>query len=302
MPLSEAIAQQLITTNSTHSAKEQAALLGINYGMVKYYRSRLIKAGRLDPGQRAHHRPYTREDKILVEDLVSEGMPTALIAKRIGRTPGQVEDLIRSCGLTIRAIRQRVIAVRTLNQIAALFGVCYKAARKWVAMGWLKARRASKKTRHNTTVFLITDEALMAFLDIRAAWPSWDPDQMTDPVWRQEATERRRAAKGQWVRLSELALRLHYTAHAIAAWLNIGSWDVESIRWGYWRYVWVPDSGLPPCPPNQPRPVRFVKYHYPFERRCKDCGITILVHDTHERQHRVRCEACRYPTQRRKAA
>jgi transposase len=300
----EDIAVRLVETHSTMTVKEQAAELQISANIVRNYRALLIKQGRLDPRKRAGNRPYTLEEYQLVEAMLKDGMAWTLIAKKVGREPSSLEINFRKrYGKTIREVRSGEIAVRSQRQVALLFNVRECTVRYWAEMKWLEVRRNPRKKRSRKQLndgrkvgdrreYLIHDDAILSFLKVRAAWPSYEPAEITDRYWREEAEEIRAAAGGRWVKAISLAPQLCVAIGTLTNWLAHNRWPVETTMFNGW-FVWIPDKErLPPTPLELPR--RFEIRQYPATKMCRICGEPFLVANSREYDKRTTCgDSCR---------
>lgn len=208
-------------TWATMSCREQAAALGLPYGTVSNYRSLLIQAGIVHARDRRNHRPWTSDDIEWVETMISGGFNIRWIAGRLGRSISSVQAAVRfhSTHGSIDAIRnQSIIAVRSQRQVAALFCVSPYRIAQWIAHGWLVARYNHPRNiqpRSRRCQRLITDDAICAFLAVREAWPTYTPEQITDPDWRDRASELRTPDGYEWISTVDYARRTHYSRAAV---------------------------------------------------------------------------------------
>lgn len=209
----------LIRTHGYMTAVEQAAQLQCDYDAVCYQRQRLIRAGRIARETRAYRRPYTPDEDAEIGELARQGLSIRRIARKLDRTfssmvthitmdLGGIQNL-RSCDETAR--------VRTTTEVGELFGLTKNTVQKWIRLGWLKAS-STRKAKGRRPVALITDEALLAFMDKRDCWPAWHPAAITDPDWQAHGRDLRRA--GDWVMCAEIARTHDIRIARIYAWLR----------------------------------------------------------------------------------
>jgi DNA-binding transcriptional MerR regulator len=279
------------------TAPDLAAELGVHVATVRRYRQALIAEGRLLP----RHRRWTLADREQINDLVQQGRNLVQIAQALRVSEAALERALLRWGLTLRGLRRQEVQVRTLDGVADLLGVPRPRVRHWVAKGWLKARRNGTKNRSAKQIgrhggrigdrrhARINDLDIQDFLALRAAWPSWEPAAIPDPLWREEAEELRRAAGGRWVKLSELAQRWHYSPKSAPQWLRSGRWPVEHTSWANATYIWETDGVALLRPPERRMPK--LKYTYPLMRTCPACAGTYAVHSAAELHKKKTCGA-----------
>lgn len=230
-------------------------------------------------------------------EMIESGIPTRRIWAQTGLTRGQFHKRLKRAGLGIRDIRGSLMQVRSATAVGQLFGVDVGVVGNWIRFRLLAAQRApvlpsrKRKTRRggrvgNRTHMHITDSALMDFLALRKSWVCWEPAQITDPDWRSEAERLRAAATGHWEQANLLSRQLGYSDGVVAAWIDRGVWPVETTTYGPYRYVWVPNRGLPP-PPKRKRPGTL--HTYPRAKVCRICESTFFVDSSREYHKRVTC-------------
>ncbi|HEX6293388.1 MAG TPA: hypothetical protein VFZ66_29675 [Herpetosiphonaceae bacterium] len=189
-------------------------------------------------------RPWTPDEVQRVVDLLSAGYGMDYITATVQRSYNAIVcylRLVQPGGVT--AIRSDLLAVRSRIAVARLFGVAENRVDTWIQAGWLKARRNRRTQGHRRTKYLITDEAILTFLECRDAWVMWEADDITDPDWREHAREIRAAAGGRWVRTSEIPTYAdrfrHYSRSGAGSWVDRGL--LPSIKIQNVLYVWSAD-------------------------------------------------------------
>lgn len=191
------------------------------------------------PRKPKHYKASWGEQYGELQAMMQNGVSVASAANILGRTRHAIYTALYDHGDTLTELRGDTFAVRTVNQVAALFGVSHPTARDWVKLGWLTAAEngtrkqpGSQKPPH----FLITDLALMDFIALRISWPAWEPARIADTYWRNAAHDERYAAGGQWVRAVELMRRQHYSEKYVYHLVRTGRLEATKIR-NVW-YVW----------------------------------------------------------------
>lgn len=195
------------------------------------------------------YRRWTEEEIAALYDLAAEGLPLMAIAhqmlRQYGRAlSGTLHKVYQAGG--IAALRgNRQFLVRSQRQVAALFDEDPKLVRIWIDRGWLKADRYRSKRRaerrHGGPTKLISELALLAFLAVPEAWPSYDPARIADPDLRAEAARLRAEAGGGWVKVADIARQLHYTTWGLRrAWASYPH-PRRVTQWRGDNYLWAPD-------------------------------------------------------------
>lgn len=238
------------TTWSSHTAREQAAALGVSLGRVNQLRAQLLQRGLVDLYARRGRRFWTSEEADRLQTLLEDGCSVARSAEVLRRTPSAIYSAVRfhSPHETIDGIRdQPWAAVRSRRQVAALFGVSSWTVGRWIDHGWLVARRnAYSRARAQTyqRQYLITDTALRAFLTVREAWPDYPIEQITDADWRQLAAQARPANMGvllpdgsAWISVADYAARTRRRPEWI--WVQCRTAQLVARRVaGRWQICW----------------------------------------------------------------
>lgn len=195
------------------------------------------------------YRRWTDQEFAALRDLAAEGLnPTAIayqMQREYGRPlAGTYHQIARLGG--VEALRgERQFLVRSQRQVAELFGEDPKLVHIWITRGWLKADRyrPRRKTerRNGGPTKLISEFALLAFLAVPEAWPSYDPARIEDPDLRAEAERLRAEAGGGWVKVADLARQLHYTPWGLRrAWVAY-PYERRVTQWRRDHYLWAPD-------------------------------------------------------------
>ena len=188
---------------------------------------------------------WTDADVQRASELYLEGWPTVRIARKLGRSQTALYQALAASGLTVRELRSDPYAtVRSAHAVAVLFGVWPQAVQRWLRKGWITARR-NKSTSHS--LLLITDDALLAFVETRDYWPYWSAERMTDPDWRDTALDARERAGGRWLRAVEVQARFSISAAGLMRWVQAGKFPAGSYVYhsrplGY--FFWSTDIDL----------------------------------------------------------
>lgn len=239
----------LRATWGIQTAGEQATALGISYSLVTHLRSYLRQEGSVDLSRRGRLRQWTEDEVARAEMMIADGCSIDRVAQRLHRSPNAVTHALRAYGLGgIDQVRDLPHAmVRSQRQICDLFAVSPWWVRIWIREGWLVARRnhiQNKRPKHRRCQFLITDEALYQFLEVQAAWPTYEPGQITDADWRQRAQDLRAAAGNPlWVTAQYAATQLHYSTATVLWQLRIGR--LAGVKLGERWFVRWPQAAVP---------------------------------------------------------
>jgi transposase len=235
----------LINTYTTHSTREQAAIIGRSVASVVQKRCILIKKALVDPKCRKKQRLWTDNERYLIEELIIQGYSINHIAQRLtDRSADAIRGFILYSGRTLREMRSGLFAVRGVCDVARLFGVHPNTVVRWIGKHWLYARRniGQQKKHRQRYARLITDESIQKFMTVREAWPTWEPAWIHDSDWNREAMDIRKAARGRWIRPRDAAKMLYYSEKTILYWLNRGKWQVTTMKHGKHWYIWLSDT------------------------------------------------------------
>lgn len=230
--------EYLIRTYPTLTAQQQADELQRTYSSVIDRRSQLIQAGQLDPCQRKLQRLWSKGEEAYLLELLAEGLPLSRIATRLQRTYSAVMCHCRKIGGVPWLRRPKDgHQVRTIDEVAALFGTYEGPVRHWIDAGWLAARRNSKRRGSH---WLITDAALMDFISNRLTWFAWKADRITDPDWKAHALWERERARGHWLTTQQAGEQLNTNRTFVLRQIIAGK--LPATRHGQQRYyIWSAD-------------------------------------------------------------
>jgi len=257
--------QFVVDTYETLSIAEQATRLDRTASSIAVVRGKLLRAGRIVGSARKYFRLWTEaEDQQLIA-LVEAGQPMAAIGRRLGRSECAVRR--RMAGVLDGIDRHRnngSMPVRSLSQVARLFGVSRRTVDGWIESGALRVIRSHVgRTPDDTVVYgrvamgryLITTADLRVFVRKRELWIWWTPDTLTDEPLRRFAEQVRLLAGGRWMDTEAIALELGFAVTTVREWLRRGLLPAQ--RRGRVFYVWSTDlvGFVPPTKAPQ-RPVR----------------------------------------------
>lgn len=230
--------EYLIRTYSTLTGQQQADELQRPYGIVIDRRSLLIRAGRIDPRRRKYMPLWSKDEDAQLLELLTEGLPLARIATRLHRTCCAVTCRCRKIGGVSWLRRPKDgHQVRTIDEVAALFGSHEGQVHYWIDAGWLAARQNRKKRGSH---WLITDAALMDLISNRLTWFAWKAERITDPDWKAHALWERERARGCWLTTGEAGQRIGISRTAVLRQIQEGR--LPGTRHGQQRYyVWSAD-------------------------------------------------------------
>lgn len=136
-----------------------------------------------------------------------------------------------------------------MEALAVVFSTTATKVRRWLRSGALvgQRNRTEKRRAPQQRKVLITEQAVLDFLAVRAEWPSYDPADITDPDLRAEALRLRAEAGGHWLKLADWARARGYTPAAAQQWVAAGV--LPAITYGRVLYGWSADlDGWQPPP------------------------------------------------------
>lgn len=176
-------------------------------------------------------RNWTTEQLTALEWMLDKGMPDAAIGKALGRSATAVQVMRKRSRLPSRTERNY-----TCRKLGSLLGVDGKAVAWWIRNRWLRGRQGQRRGRNRQWV--VTEDALMEFLENRAYWHLWDPARLADRDLREWALEQR---SEQFLTLAEVARRFWVVESTVGSWLDRG--ELPFVRRGRGNRL-VPESSL----------------------------------------------------------
>jgi transposase len=196
-----------------------------------------MRAGLLDKTQRKLSRHWTDEQDQELILLFREGLTTRQIARRLGRSRDSVQCHCQQLGGIDWLRRPKDgLQVRTVSEVAQLFGVGHRVVQYWLRRGWIEGQRNSKRKGCET---LISDVSLVALLSKHQTWLTWKPERMTDPVWQKQAAWERRRNPHCWLSLKQAAARASSWSKTL--WRAIAAGTLPAQRHGRFWFVWSAD-------------------------------------------------------------
>lgn len=245
--LSDAELAFIVETHGTLSAVEQARQLDMDYDCLCWRRGQMIRQGLIAPATRAYAPIFTAADRERIRELAQAGYSVTRIGRALGRSYGSIVHEIGRMG-GIKALRSDPLSrVRTPAEVGMLFDLSKRTIDKWVALKWIGSSRNTAPRKHRRrTDRLITDDAILLFMERREHWPAWDPSRITDADWRDHAKDLRAAAGGEWLGLAEVAQRTGLRYAQISRWFRTGRLaGYRVVRYGknkgYACYIWSAD-------------------------------------------------------------
>ena len=234
--------QFVIDTSTTLTTQQQSDHLGMSYAAVKERRSLLRSQGRITALGGASSRLWTQEEDSDLKELIAEGYGIYSVVRKFrnrhNRTqPAIINRIDRLGGLdTLRAPRT-ILRIRSQDQTAELFGIDSHTVGIWIRQGWLKAeysRRRKQRERKGGPKALITDAAILDFINLPDAWPAYTPDRITDRIWQEVAHEARTFT---WVKARGLARAWGFAPQGFSRYINECAHDLRITTWGKAIYV-----------------------------------------------------------------
>lgn len=235
----------LVQTHDTVSMLDQAKQLGLSPGGVKRRRARLAAAGRIDPADRAAHRPFGDDEIAAVRRLYVQGYSVESIGAMRQISEHRVWRMLNTGPRPERPM------FYTRGDVQRLFSASASTIDAWLARGWLtpaKSQPNNPRSHHRWTRADLAD-----FVRLRAAWPAYAASQITDPELRRLAEAARAESGGEWVSYKELASRLGVAYTTLKNWTYRYGYlrDVETTSYGPASYIWQPRGTPAPAIPAQ---------------------------------------------------
>jgi len=232
-------AAYIIETYQTVPIAEQAAHLGKTPGAVRHIQYKLSQAGAIVArlSLAARERRKARDGMLVerVRQLAADGMTIDGIAKALRQPEGRIECIVGELG----GVQQLRTNVYSLEQVATLFQVTPEVARQWIDQAWLKATRNNKPG----STFAIRRCDLLAFVNVRAAWPSYAPRLIKDEELRERAIAAQASATGKWYSRQEIAQRSGVHLETPRFWDEKGYLaELETTTYGKTIYYWLPNN------------------------------------------------------------
>lgn len=188
-------------------------------------------------------RYWTEDDRALLDLMTQQGYGVPDIARKLKCDVQRIYNHTKGGKIvTLRA--QKGAKVRPVVEVGTLFGVSKNTAYHWVERGWLQGRRnkawavraGSKPQRPH---YLITEQAILDFIENRKTWVAWDVWRITDPDWRKHAECVRRDAGGYWLTSKDMANRFGYSGGTVSEWARRGV--LPSLKYGQNHFFWSED-------------------------------------------------------------
>lgn len=146
-------------------------------------------------------------------------------------------EIARQMGVTFHAIHEtrerhnlprRRQLVLTAHVVAAMLGKkCSKSVIRWIEDGWLRGRRGFHQGPNQT--WLVTWNALEAFVRDERYWPAWDPAKVTNRELLRVAD--RPALR--YLTHAEVAAACGVERQTVNNWIRKG-W-LRAVRYGNWQ-------------------------------------------------------------------
>ena len=253
--------QFIVDSYQTMGAQEQADRLGRTLQSVYLMRTKLIQADRLVAHQRRMFRPWTPDEDTRLIALVERGVPVAVSAKQLRRTECAVRKRMATVLGGIDPHRNNSkTPVRSLSQVAQLFGVSRRIVVEWVVSGVLSCTRSHYGRMRQEGWpqgdqvmgrYLVSTADLLAFIRDRSMWIWWSPETLDDLYLRRMAEQARTLAGGHWMTTEDIAAELRYAVTTVRDWLRCGL--LPHKRRGRIFYVWSGDFADFVPPKEAPR-------------------------------------------------
>lgn len=194
----------------------------------------------------------TDHEADVLRELIIHGLPVRKAAQRLGIDERSAHARIGQIYGGVRVLRRdgSVFQVRSARQVAELLGRRHEQVTAWlhqglfdddiggrvqrnIGSGTLSRRRGRAKNQQ----WLVTDYALIMFLQNPQTWMLWHPDQITDPDWQAYAREIRPGAGGEWICLTDVASRLGWPERTLRRLASVGVFPAvrQDKKWWFWR-------------------------------------------------------------------
>lgn len=191
---------------------------------------------------------WTANDDERLYTLIQSGSNVLCIARAFHRSAKRIYERAGERYGGFDAIRSGAFSVRTAVEVGRLFSVHHEVVRLWIGRGYLQAKRNASSPGAHYRHYLITDEALIAFLSVREAWVSYTPRQIQDVDWRRLAEECHAAVPGEWLIPKQVGRCYNRRAGEVRDWIRQGV--LPATRIGGLLFVWSSDLlGFVPPPP-----------------------------------------------------
>lgn len=191
------------------------------------------------------YRRWTEDDRALFDLMTQQGYGALDIARKLKCDVTRIYNY-SSGGKLIAARNQAGARVRSMEDIRRLFGVNKMSPTYWRQRGWLKARRnraySHRIGKAERPQYLVSEDALMDFIQTRESWVAWECATMTDVTWRAYAEDVRRAAGGRWLTTKDMAARFGYDEKTPPEWRRRGILGgVALVKYGSALFFWSAD-------------------------------------------------------------
>ena len=232
----DAVDRYLIATYETVTLAQQAQTLGVPNATANLWRQRLAKAGLVDPMRRAGHRPITDAEAQTAARLAAQGFTGTEIAALRGITRERVWALLKRAGVS--APGRSALGPLTVASVAALFDVPETVVYRWIDLGWLPDERINQ-ARGRGYGWRWPD--VLAVVENRDTWLTWEPRRITHPTLRREAEDIRRRADGDWYGKGAIATLLNISATTLTTWREADNLfaTLPALRYGNVHAVWL---------------------------------------------------------------
>ena len=161
----------------------------------------------------ATRKAWTAEDDMRLSDLIEQCKSDEQIAKAMGRSVNSVH--VRAS----RTLSRRELRYMSARAVTAALGVsCSKTVTRWVDAGYIKGARSRIGAGGNRR-WMVTEDALMAFVQDSQHWHRWDASRIPDPDLREWALEVRTE---EYLTEGEVARRCVVGVATVRQWIDKG--------------------------------------------------------------------------------
>lgn len=198
---------------------------------------------------------WTPDEDMKLVDLIEAGRTVPQIARAMGRSQNSVKVRMS------RTVECRQIRPMSARKVAETLGLpCSKTVSRWLEQGYLNGRQGSIRAGRSKR-WLVTEDALMEFIEAPEHWHRWDAERIPDLDLREWAVGLRNE---RYLTLGEVAARFYVAKGTVNKWISEGR--LPAVRNG--NHL-VPESALNDfvVPSMNPKVIEAMRRFTPEEDR-----------------------------------